>query len=359
MLTSISRILVLALVLALALAFAPALARAKDTGLIFVSNEKTNNLIIIDPKTYQVVKDLKISRRPRDMHFNNDHTKLYVACGGDDTIDIIDVGRLEVVGRLVTGPPPEAFGIDEGRRRIYVSNREEPSLSVIDMDRNVIVHEVPTGAQPENVSISEDGRFVYVSSGDFIHLIDADSGSVVQNLAVGAEPNRFAVTPDGKDLWVSTKYSGEVYVIDRTKFAVAGKIEFRPPGVSETDATPVDMLMTKDGKTAYVTLGRAAQIAVVDVPTRMTRGYIPVGKRAAGLAMTRDEKMLYVANGFDDDIIDPGDGEAQQDLLRVDDPGEARRDEVQGLLPGGRDRLRHGREHVSAFLRPGLRRPVI
>ncbi len=61
--------------------------------------------------------------------------------------------------------------------------------------------------------------------------------------------------------------------------------------------------MTKDGKTAYVTLGRAAQIAVVDVPTRMTRGYIPVGKRAAGLAMTRDEKMLYVANGFDDDII--------------------------------------------------------
>jgi len=49
--------------------------------LIFVSNEKTNNLIILDPKTYQVVKDLKVARRPRDMHFNADHTKLYVACG--------------------------------------------------------------------------------------------------------------------------------------------------------------------------------------------------------------------------------------------------------------------------------------
>src|SRR5712671_2273994 len=113
MLTSISRILVLALVLALALAFAPALARAKDTGLIFVSNEKTNNLIIIDPKTYQVVKDLKISRRPRDMHFNADHTRLYVACGDDDVLDIIDVAKLEVVGKLSTGSSPETFGIDE------------------------------------------------------------------------------------------------------------------------------------------------------------------------------------------------------------------------------------------------------
>ncbi len=39
---------------------------AKATALVFVSNEKTNNIIVIDPKTYKVVKDLKTSRRPRD-----------------------------------------------------------------------------------------------------------------------------------------------------------------------------------------------------------------------------------------------------------------------------------------------------
>ena len=42
-------------------------AAAKDTGLIFVSNEKSNNLIVIDPKTYKVIKDIKTSRRPRDV----------------------------------------------------------------------------------------------------------------------------------------------------------------------------------------------------------------------------------------------------------------------------------------------------
>ena len=97
---------------------APLPGSAKDTGLIFVSNEKTNNIIVLDPKTNKVVKDLKTARRPRDMHFSADHTKLYVACGDDDVIDIIDVAKLELVGKLATGSSPETFGIDEQRRRI-------------------------------------------------------------------------------------------------------------------------------------------------------------------------------------------------------------------------------------------------
>ena len=100
-------------------------AAAKDTGLIFVSNEKTNNLTVIDPKTYKVVRDVKTSRRPRDLHFNADHTKLYVACGDDDVIDVIDMATLTVTAKLATGPSPETFAIDEARRRIYVANEED------------------------------------------------------------------------------------------------------------------------------------------------------------------------------------------------------------------------------------------
>src|SRR5262245_29889513 len=76
-------------VLAVVLAIAP--AAAKETGLIFVSNEKSNNLIVIDPKTHKIIKDIKTSRRPRDMHFSADRSKLYVACGDDDVIDVIDM----------------------------------------------------------------------------------------------------------------------------------------------------------------------------------------------------------------------------------------------------------------------------
>jgi len=289
------------LVLAVLVAAAPP-AHAKGTGLIFVSNEKTNNLTIIDPKTYQVVRDLKVCRRPRDMHFNADHTKLYVACGDDDVIDIVDVAKLEVVGKLATGPSPETFALDEKRGRIYVANEEGSSLSIIDIAQNIIVHEVPTGAEPEGVLMSEDGKTLYVTSevGDLVHLVDAEGGHVTQDVVVGTRPRRFAATPD--ELWVTCELSGEVYIIDRTNFAVASKIEFLPPGMRKTDVTPVGLAMTRDGKTAYVTLGHAAHVAAVDVPTREIQGYILVGKRSWGITLSRDESKLYVANGFGDDI---------------------------------------------------------
>src|SRR5205807_1459900 len=106
------RALSLAPAAALVACLAVAPAAAKETGLIFVSNEKSNNLIVIDPKTYKVIKDIKTSRRPRDMHFSADRSKLYVACGDDDVIDILDVAKLEVIGRIPTGPSPETFAID-------------------------------------------------------------------------------------------------------------------------------------------------------------------------------------------------------------------------------------------------------
>jgi YVTN family beta-propeller protein len=70
----------------------------------------------------------------------------------------------------------------------------------------------------------------------------------------------------------------------------------------KTDVTPVGLTMTRDGKTAYVTLGHAAHVAVVDVASRKVQGYILVGRRAWGITLSRDEKTLFVANGFGDDI---------------------------------------------------------
>lgn len=60
--------------------------------------------------------------------------------------------------------------------------------------------------------------------------------------------------------------------------------------------------MTKDGKTAYVTLGHANNIAVVDVATHAVQGYILVGKRAWGATLSRDDKTLYVTDGLGDDL---------------------------------------------------------
>ena len=53
--------------------------------------------------------------------------------------------------------------------------------------------------------------------------------------------------------------------------------------------------MTKDGRTAFVALGHAAHVALVDVPARKVLGYILVGKRPWGLTLSRDENTLFMS----------------------------------------------------------------
>jgi YVTN family beta-propeller protein len=60
--------------------------------------------------------------------------------------------------------------------------------------------------------------------------------------------------------------------------------------------------MTRDGKRAFVGLGRANHVAFVDVAARKVTELVLVGKRAWGLGLDKAEKTLVVANGLSDDI---------------------------------------------------------
>jgi YVTN family beta-propeller protein len=66
--------------------------------------------------------------------------------------------------------------------------------------------------------------------------------------------------------------------------------------------TPVDLIISADGQRAYVALGRANRVAVVDIPKREVIDYVIVGKRAWGLELSANEQLLYVANGLSDDV---------------------------------------------------------
>ncbi len=101
---------------------------------------------------------------------------------------------------------------------------------------------------------------------------------------------------------MTNELGASVTVLDAKANAVKETVTFAPKGFRSDDVTPVGIVMTRDGKTAYVTLGRANHVAVVDVATRKVRDYVLVGSRAWGATLNRDESMLVVVNGLSDDI---------------------------------------------------------
>jgi YVTN family beta-propeller protein len=62
------------------------------------------------------------------------------------------------------------------------------------------------------------------------------------------------------------------------------------------------MSATKDGKLAFVTLGRAGDVAFIDSATREIQDYVAVGRGPSDAALSDDEKTLYVVNGMSDDL---------------------------------------------------------
>ena len=329
-------------------------ARAAGTGYLFVSSEKDHAITVLDGQTYEVVKRIRTAARPRHLAFNRDHSRLYAACGDGNAIEIIDVAALELVDRIGPIDDPEAFGFSPDGETMYVSledaaqlgilnlrayfegREEKPELTVAeatvgddeedeeeedeedeeegedddeereDDDGDTIpgMSTVDVGLEPEGILVSQDGSLVFVTSevANMVHVVDTASSEIRANIVAGNRPRRFAVPAGGNNLWVTNELSGSASLIDLGTMKVVDTLEFRPKGFRPEDVTPVGITTTGDGKTAFVALGRANHVAVVDVASLSVEDYILVGSRAWNTTLNRDESLLFVANGLSDDI---------------------------------------------------------
>jgi YVTN family beta-propeller protein len=293
-------------------------ARAEPSGKIYISNEKSSTITVLNGKTNEVIGEFETCARPRGMHFNLDRTRFFVGCADDNIIAVYDTATAKLVHRIRKMEEPETFDLHPGGEYLVVSNEEDAAATKVNVATGKVeaeaeIGEEPEGVlftadgktvEPEGVLFTADGKTVYVASeaNNLVHVIDFETMEVRADIFVGTRPRRFALTRDEKYLWVSCELAGEVDIIDTATNKVAWDILFQPPGFRREDVTPVDLVITGDGKTAYVALGRANHVGVVDVESRKITDYILVGKRPWGLALTRDEGLLYVANGLSDDI---------------------------------------------------------
>ena len=65
---------------------------------------------------------------------------------------------------------------------------------------------------------------------------------------------------------------------------------------------PVGIRFTNDDKTAFVALGPANRVAVVDTATYKVKKYLLVGQRVWHMAFTPDDKYLLTTNGLSNDV---------------------------------------------------------
>jgi YVTN family beta-propeller protein len=119
---------------------------------------------------------------------------------------------------------------------------------------------------------------------------------------VDSRPRHAEWTADGKEVWVSSEIGGSVTVIEAASHKIIHKIRFEVSGVPKEAVQAVGIAITGDHKLAFVALGPANRVAVVDAASYEVKKYLLVGQRVWNLAFNHDQSRLYTTNGISNDI---------------------------------------------------------
>jgi len=315
-----------ALCSALAAGFPAALKAA--TYQVYVTNERSGDVTVIDGSDLKVVATIPVGKRPRGIHVSPDGKVVYVALSGTpiegppqidangnpifdkkkdddenadksaDGIGVLDVGAHKLRSKLNAGSDPEEFALSKDGRQIYISNEDTKSASVINIATGKLQHIIPVGQEPEGVTTTPDGKQFYVTceAGGDIYVIDAGSYSAVTHFKVNGRPRSVVFLSAGGIGFIPSESAGELNVIDSLNAKVLKTIKL------SAGSRPMKVKLSPDEKRLYVSNGRAGTISVFDSHSYELLETIKVGARPWGIGISPDGKFLFAANGPSNDV---------------------------------------------------------
>ena len=314
---------------------------------IYVTNERSGDLTVINGADFSVMATIPVGKRPRGIHVSPDGKTVYVAVsgtpieappqidangnpiferkkGGDDDDDdanadksadgiaTVDVATGKLTGKLQGGSDPEEFDLSRDGKSIYISNEDVKTASVIDIAAARVAHIIPVGREPEGVTTTPDGRRFYVTceAGGDIFVIDTGTYEVAGHFKVNGRPRSVAFSSHGDVAFIPSESAGEFNVIDPAKIAVLKTLKL-PAG-----SRPMRVRIAADDKKVYMSNGRAGTISVIDAHSYELLDTIKVGARPWGIGLSPDGKYLFSANGPSNDIS-VVDLATQKEVMRV------------------------------------------
>jgi YVTN family beta-propeller protein len=295
---------------------------------VYVTNEDSNDVSVIDAHNDQVVGTISVGKRPRGVRASGDGQLVYVAVSGApkmgpgapttptppdpraDGIVEIDTSKGAVKRRLPSGRDPEAFALVPRQRRLLVSNEETAEASVIALDSGNLVRSIPVGEEPEGVELRPDGQVAYVTSegASKVTVVGIPGFERIAEFETAARPRAVAFTPDSREAFVTAENGAAVTIVDAQSHVVVTTVALDTDEVKKTCASgfrprPMGIVVGPDGGQAYVTTGRCGSVVVLDTRTRHVAAVIAnVGARPWGIGITPDGRKLYVANGPSNDV---------------------------------------------------------
>lgn len=304
-----------------ALMLAVGCTQSHDPGeRLYISNERGDSLVAIDPKAGTVVERLRLGQRPRGLLLSPDGTHLYVAVSGTpvpdpnpdqvasppsdpaaDGIVVLDLKSLKVERVLQVGRDPSTFALSPDGRTLYVANEDDGAVSAVAVDGSGKRLSVKVGKEPLGVAVTADGDrlFVACAGSNRLMMLNAHTLRPLGRLKLEGRPHGLLLSRDGSTLFVTIEDDGQLAFVSAEDGTLTKRIDIAREG---DKLKAIGMAEGPDGH-VFVTTGDDSMVAEIDPsPGKIVRLIDHVGDQPWGIALTADGQALVTANGSSNDV---------------------------------------------------------
>ncbi|MGW7258201.1 YVTN family beta-propeller repeat protein [Streptomyces sp. NPDC054834] len=276
---------------------------------VYVPNTNSDTVSVIDPKTYQVIDTIPVGRQPQHVVPSWDLKTLWVNDDKGNTLTPIDPRTGKAGKRVDVHDPYNLYFTPNGRYAIVMASLDR-ELVFRDAHTMKKVKTVPVACAGVNhADFSLDGRYFIVScefSGDLLK-VDTERMEVIdkQKLPLaGAMPQDVKVSPDGKRFYVADMMADGVWILDGDTFA---KPSFLPTGKGAHG-----LYVSRDSREMYISNRGEGSISVFDfTQDRLTKKWRLSGGGSPDMGgVSADGKVLWLSGRYDSEVyaIDTGTG---------------------------------------------------
>ena len=223
------------------------------TNRVFVANESSNTVTVVDAATDTAIATVPVGPRPQHIAVSAATNRVFVSNAGDATLSVIDGATLAVTNLAIGGTGPIA--VNERRNMIYVARTgKADEVTFVDGAALTWYTAATDSFSPMDLALNEAADRLYVvnyASGD-VRAIDLTSSSdfpPTKSIGVWSHPTKLALNAANGKLYVIGEDSrGPISIIDT---ASASSTSMAPPGHAQGPRAVVVNAVTGQAYAAF------------------------------------------------------------------------------------------------------------
>ncbi|MBO0860231.1 MAG: beta-propeller fold lactonase family protein, partial [Chloracidobacterium sp.] len=155
-------------------AFPAGIAVTPDGRRLYVAENLTNKVAVVDLAANQVITKIAVGEYPYDCEISGDGSRVYVSNWGSRSVAVIDAANNQVVSNIQVGDHPNDLELTRDGKTLYVANANSNTVSVVDTAQMKEIEAIstalhpksPIGSTPNAVALSPDEKTLYIANAD-------------------------------------------------------------------------------------------------------------------------------------------------------------------------------------------------